>query len=290
MIIDTHVHIWDLQRSAYNWLKQAPEVLHSNHALSDLEDERKATSVSGGVLVQADNTLEDTALMFEAAKSNSWIKGVVGWLPLTDPSATEKLLKHFMQEQIFFKGVRHLIHDEPDAAWLLQPAVIDSLKILAEYRIPYDFVGVKTEHIQTALKVAQRVPNLKMVFDHLNQPPITADLNGSEWASLMAEAAQHDQFYAKISGLGTVAGKEFFTVENIKPFVTFVLSIFGTNRCFLGGDWPVSLLAANYTTTWALYQQLIEAILPDEEERERVYSKNAVSFYNLNPSLTESGS
>jgi L-fuconolactonase len=30
--------------------------------------------------------------------------------------------------------------------------------------------------------------------------------------------------------------------DDIKPYIAFALEQFGSDRCFCGGDWPVSLL------------------------------------------------
>ncbi|MCH5598760.1 amidohydrolase family protein [Niabella ginsengisoli] len=281
MIVDTHVHIWNLQRSNYDWLKGAPELLNKNYSLNELEVQRSKASIDAGLLVQAENSLEDTALMLEAANEHEWIKGVVGWLPLMEPSKTERLFQTHVSQEKYFKGVRHLIHDEPDDEWLLQDTVIDSLKLLASYQIPYDIVGVKPAHIRVALKLAEVIPNLKMVFDHLNQPPVQAGKQFGEWGELMNIASQHPNFYAKISGLGTTAGKQLFTVEHIKPYIDFVINKFGTARCFCGGDWPVSLLGVDYVSTWIVYKQVIDELLPDEKQQQKVFSENAISFYNL---------
>lgn len=282
MIIDTHVHIWNLERSAYDWLKAAPDLLNKNYNLQELEELRLAASIDAGIMVQADNTLDDTALMIEAAVQHDWIKGIVGWLPLLNPSKTDQLLQSVLSEEKYFKGVRHLIHDEPDDQWLLQDAVIESLQLLSARQLPYDVVGVKTTHIQTALDVAGKVPGLRMVFDHLNQPPIQAGERFGAWGRLMKEAASHPKFYAKISGLGTTAGKESFTAAHIKPYVDFVLTEFGPERCFLGGDWPVSILGGSYVHTWTVYKQVIEELVSDEHTRNRIFSENAIAFYNLN--------
>jgi L-fuconolactonase len=45
-----------------------------------------------------------------------------------------------------------------------------------------------------------------MVFDHLNQPPISTNERFGKWGQLMSVAANHKNFYAKISGLGTASG------------------------------------------------------------------------------------
>lgn len=279
-IIDTHIHVWNFDKAVYPWLDGNTSILNRTYNIEEIEAERNAVGVTEGVLVQASNNLEDTNWMLKVAANNGWIKGVVGWLPLMDTAATERALNEYRKNN-YFKGVRHLIHDEADPKWLLQPAVIDSLKILAEKNVTYDVVGVLPQHIETVLKVAEKIPGLKMVFDHLNQPPMKNNERFGAWGDLMKTASQHENFYAKISGLGTAtANPEQWGVEDIKPYAAFILENFGTERCFCGGDWPVSLLAGSYTKTWITYKSVISGLL-NEKESEKIFYNNAQQFYNL---------
>ena len=279
MIIDTHVHIWDLENIKYKWLEGNDTILGRTYHFLEIEEERRKMGVTAGVLVQAENHYEDTDWMLLNAKEHEWIKGVVGWVPLMSPAETANGLDHYLNNP-YFKGVRHLIHDEKDPQWLLQEPVIESLKILAERNVPYDVVGVLTEHIETVLKVAEKVPNLKMVFDHLNQPPIPSG-NLGKWGELMKEAAGHSNFFQKISGQGTASGNlNSWTKNDLKPYFDFVLDQFGADRCFCGGDWPVSLLAGSYTKTWTAYKEVLRELL-DAEGQEQVFHSSAVNFYQL---------
>jgi len=279
-IVDTHVHVWNFERAQYAWLNGDTSILNRNYHIEELEEERTAAGVTDGVLVQAANNFEDTDWMLEVADKNEWIKGVVGWLPLMKPPETEKALAEKYGNQKYFKGVRHLIHDEKNAEWLLQKPVIESLQIISDHHLPYDVVGVLPEHIETALGVTEQLPTLKMVFDHLNQPPIATREKFGRWGELMKEASQNKSFYAKISGLGTTTKKAGWTKDDIKPYVEFMLEHFGVERCFCGGDWPVSLLAGNYSRTWNIYRELLDTLL-DESQRNKIYYENAVAFYRL---------
>ena len=280
-IIDTHVHIWDLEKAEYPWLKNDTSILNRTWNIDEIADDRKKSGITAAVLVQASGNLEDTQLMLDIAYKTDWIVGVVVWLPLIDRLITERLLGEWFLEEKFFKGVRHQIHDEKDPEWLLQPEVLKSLKLLADYKIPYDVVGILPVHIETVLKVAERIPNLKMVFDHLNWPPIATKEKFGNWGELMKIAAQHKNLYAKISGLGTASGNfQDRTAEDIKPYVEFVLQHFGTERCFCGGDWPVSMLANNYIQTWQITKDILNDLL-NNDEKDKVFFSNANSFYNL---------
>jgi L-fuconolactonase len=280
-IIDTHVHVWDLQKADYPWLKGDQSLLNNTWASDQWEEERQKTKVTKGVLVQAAGNIADTDNMLDTARQTPWIAGVVVWLPLMDPVAMQRLLEERFLKEPYFKGVRHQIHDEPGAQWLLQPVVIKSLRILAGHDIPYDIVGIKTGHIETVLKVAEKVPGLRMVFDHLNQPPIAKKEKFGSWGELMKTAAAHRNFYAKISGLGTASGNfDGWTADDIKPYIEFVLEQFGTDRCFCGGDWPVALLAGSYSQLWKAYEEVIDALVTTKES-EQVFYTNAKQFYKL---------
>lgn len=279
-LVDTHIHAWDLQRAEYSWLHNDTSILNRTWRIEELEDERMKAGVTDGVLVQAAGNDEDSALMFEIAESVPWISGVVAWLPLEEPARMEKKLTEYRRNK-YFKGVRHQVHDEPDAKWLLRAPVVESLGILANAGIPYDIVGIKDAHIETVLQVSVKIDGLKMVFDHLNQPPIASKQRFGSWGSLMKEAAGNGNLFVKISGLGTTAGKgQQWSVDDVAPYIEFVLEHFGVERCFCGSDWPVSELAGRYSTTWKIYKEAIERLVKTGD-REKIFYTNATAFYRL---------
>ena len=121
-IIDTHIHCWNLEKHRYHWLEGNTTLLNKTYGLEALEGERLASRITGGVMVQAANHFEDTDAMLEHAANHEWIKGVVGWIPLMHPAKANQALECYGKNP-YFKGVRHLIHDEVDPKWLLQPVV-----------------------------------------------------------------------------------------------------------------------------------------------------------------------
>lgn len=225
-IVDTHVHVWDLERAEYAWLQNDTSILNRTYSIEALSPHIQKANVTEGILVQAANNFEDTDWMLRVADRTAWIKGVVGWLPLQDPVSTEKALTGNYLKNPYFKGCRHLIHNESDPRWLLQEKVIESLKILAAHSLSYDVVGVNTDHLRTALQVAEKLPGLRMVLDHLNQPPIASKEKFGLWGELMKEAAQCNNVCAKISGLGTTAASgDNWTKDDLKPYVMYALTV-----------------------------------------------------------------
>ena len=140
-VIDTHMHSWDLQKVRYSWLDGDTSILAKNYYPSNIEGQLAAANVSAAIMVQAANNIEDTTFMFECADQYPWIIGVVGWVDLLDTEKAKQQLEAHIQNK-YFKGIRHLIHDDPDSSWLLQPAELNCLEILTNHGLTLAVVGV----------------------------------------------------------------------------------------------------------------------------------------------------
>jgi L-fuconolactonase len=280
-IIDTHVHIWDLIKVHYSWLQGDTSILARTYLPQELFPQLSKVQVNEVVLVQAANNTEDTELMLAAANENDWIKGVVGWVPLENPEQTLTLIENWKAKTKYLKGIRHLIHNESDENWLLKDSVIESLKILAAHQLTYDVVGVNEAHLNAAITIAEKIPTLHLILDHLNHPPMKNDAGMKVWQNQIQTAAQHKNIYAKISGLGIASG-DFETWKNsdIQASIEYAIEKFGADRCMCGGDWPVSLLAGGYLKTIEAYRAIIENCL-NVKDQEKVFAKNATLFYQL---------
>ncbi len=277
-IIDAHQHLWDLDRVAYPWLTPDMEPIARSHVASELEPQMAEAGVTHTVLVQAANSYADTEYMLEQSAIHDWMLGIVGWIPLLYPDVAGRAIQRFHHYPLF-KGVRHLIHGEADPKWLLQDCVTESLKLLAASGMTLDLPATLSEHMECVLTLGERVPDLKMVIDHLAQPPIGTRPQGS-WADDMRAVAENPNVYAKISGLGTASGlPETWSAADVKPYIEFVLATFGTERCMCGGDWPVCDLAGGYVKAWGIYREVLGMLSP--EEQDVVLSRTATRFYGL---------
>jgi L-fuconolactonase len=215
--------------------------------------------------------------MLSVADEHDFVSGVVGWVPLIRPAETRKMLEHFRRHPKF-KGIRHLIHEEPDPDWLLQSTVMESLGILDEQRMTFDVVSVLPRHLEHVSTIAERHPSLKVVIDHLSKPPIR-DRGWAPWAPLLARAAEHQNVYAKVSGLNTASHPENWSAEDLKPYIDHALKCFGADRLMFGSDWPVAILAGDYQKVWEETNKCIMGL--DRHERASLLGGTAKSFYRL---------
>ena len=264
MKIDSHQHFWNINKTDYRWLVPAYGPIYAPFYPRDLEPQLKAAGVDKTVLVQSMDSFEDTVSMLTQAEDYDWIGAVIGWVPLLDHTAARKALDRYCKNPKF-RGIRHLIHEEKDPDWVVQTKVIKGLKILAEYGLSFDVVAVFPNHLKHVPELAEKVPNLTLIIDHLAKPPIKDKQMGT-WADQFAAAAQYPNVYAKVSGLNTAADWSNWSAADLKPYIDFAIEKFGAQRLMFGSDWPVAILAGDYAKVWVETNKALAGRSPAEIE------------------------
>ena len=242
-VTDAHLHLWDLGASPYAWLAGAPAPLRRTVSIEDVRDELRALGVTRVILVQADDTAEDTAhlqataraIEAHAAETGAGIAraDVVGWLPLMDTGAVRAALAD-PARTAHLVGVRHLVHDEPDPGFLDRPDVARSLDLLAGAGLPLDVPDAFERHMAQVVRVAQRHPGLTVVLDHLGKPPLGDASAMVRWREQIEAIAACPNVVAKVSGLATSGNGDFAAAAEL------ALSLFGAERLMVGSDWPIA--------------------------------------------------
>lgn len=272
--IDAHHHLWNLESGFYAWPTEAEPAIHRTFTASELEQEIGPARIDATVIVQATDSLADTDAMLEAARLHRWIAGVVGWVPLADEAAVERELD---ARGGWLSGIRHLIHWESDAEWLLRTEIQPGLAALARRRIPFDVVAVFPNHLRLVPAVAAAHPDLVLVIDHLGKPPFRAP-GWDAWVEDLRRAAAPPNVRAKVSGLDTAAGAGW-TVDELRPAWEIALEAFGPDRLMFGTDWPVCRLVSTYSEVVDAAHVLAAELSPGE--RDRVLGGTAIEVYDL---------
>jgi L-fuconolactonase len=279
--IDAHVHTWDHSACDYPWLGPHLGELDRDYPLDELVPSLDAAGIDAVVLVQAADDDRDTAHMLAVADAQPRVVGVVGWLPLDRPDEVERRLKAGLDDRIV--GIRALIHDMPDAEWILRDDVTRSLAHVAEAGLAFDVVTASPAALWLVPMLASRHPGLRIVIDHLGKPPIGGTrAETDEWGDLLADAARHPQVSAKVSGLAASTGApDAWTPDDIESVIEIALEVFGPSRLLSGGDWPVSNLAGGYRRTHDAVDAVISRLSPSEADAVR--GDTAARVYRLDP-------
>lgn len=276
MKVDTHQHFWNLSEVEYSWLVPEYGPIYATFEPTDLEPQVKAAGIDKTVLVQSANSYEDTASMLRISDTNDWIGAVIGWVNLLNPQETEKRMQIYSKHPKF-RGIRHLIHTEADPHWVVQDVVIESLKVLAAHNMIFEVVAVFPNHLEHVPTLAEKIPNLTLVIDHLAKPPIK-DKQMSPWSDQMRAAASFKNVHAKVSGLNTAAAADW-SAADLKPYIDFVIEIFGADRLMFGSDWPVAILAGDYAQVWRETNKALEG--RSQAEIDAILGGTARRIYRL---------
>jgi L-fuconolactonase len=275
MRIDAHQHFWIYSQSQYGWIGESMATLRRDFLPGDLEPELKHAGFQGCIAVQARQTNEETRWLLQLASESTFILGVVGWLDLRSPRLDSEL--QALANQPKLAGVRHIVQDEPDDRFLLQPEFLRGVALLKEHDLAYDIL-IYEKHLRVAAEFVRRFPQQRFVLDHLGKPRIKEKLL-HPWAEEIRALASFPNVYCKLSGLMTEGDWQSWEPEELIPYLDVAMDCFGPDRLMIGSDWPVCTVAASYFRAMGTVTQYLDRFSKDV--REKLLGENAQRFYKL---------
>lgn len=279
--IDTHHHFWDPATADYPWMTEDLAVIRRKFTPHDLRPHLISAGVTETILVQTRSSYRESQAFLELAAETDFVSGVVAWVDLVDKNVADAIqqLKDG-KGGAYLVGIRHQVHDEADANWLLRADVQRGLKAVADHGLVSDLL-LRPRELPAAVRAVAAMPEAHWVLDHIAKPEIAAG-GWEPWAADLRRLVDASpNCWVKLSGMVTEADWADWTPQDLAPYVAHVLECFGPERCMIGSDWPVCLLAASYEQTINAARQLIST-LPDAQQA-AILASNAVAAYGLSP-------
>lgn len=289
MKIDTHQHYWRYRKQDFPWISEAMHLLMRDFMPSDCDIALSTAGVDAVVAVQARSLAEETDFLLEVATHNPKVVGVVGWADLAAPDLEHQLEK--WAEHAAFKGLRHILQDEPDIDhWVAAPAINQGLRVMQSRAMVYDLL-VFDYQLPAVMKLCACHDQHWLVLDHVGKPAMRDWAHDPEgphrWNRSMHELAKLPHVVCKLSGMVTEADwgtHNGITTEDVKVMLSCfdtALEFFGPQRLMFGSDWPVCQLAATYDAVYDLAHRWASTRL-NLSEQDAFWGGNAVRYYGLN--------
>jgi L-fuconolactonase len=276
MKIDSHQHYWHFNVQDYGWMGENMSAIKRDFLPADLVPELASAGFDGSVAVQARQSLEETNWLLQLADENPHIAGVVGWVDLCSGEAETQISAFAAHPKAV--GVRHVIHDEKDINFMLRPEFIRGVRLLEKYNLTYDIL-IFPEHLPNTIEfVKQFDENQIFVVDHIAKPLIKDGIM-SPWKEDITALAKFPNVYCKVSGMVTEADWNNWSPENIHPYLDVIFEAFGPERIMIGSDWPVCLVAGQYSVVMDVVKNYIEKL--PAAQQEMVLGGNAARSYSL---------
>jgi L-fuconolactonase len=273
--IDTHQHFWKYNERDYGWMGPGMEKLKSDHLPADLAPLLRKVGIDGTVAVQARQCVEETEWLLHLTDENSFIKGVVGWVDLRSPQLALQLERFCYHPRL--RGVRHVVHDEPDDKFMLGDDFVHGISKLRKYNLTYDLL-LFTKHLPAACELVAKFPEQTFVLDHISKPLIK-DGKIEPWKTDIHHLASFQNVSCKISGMVTEADWQNWKPGDFKPYMNIVLEAFGAERVMIGSDWPVCTVAGEYDEVVQIAANYVKQLSTGEQAA--IWTENAKRIYQI---------
>ena len=278
-IVDSHVHLYDLERLSYAWLEGRPPI-NRTHLLDDYDRARGKVAVDrivfAEVAVDAGLHLDEAAWAQSLADGDPRLCGLIAHAPLEKGAAVAADLGRLAAHRNV-KGVRRLLETEVDQAFCLEPGFIAGLRLLPGHGLTFD-ICVKHWGLVFAHELARRCPEVTFILDHLGKPGIRHGLK-EPWWSEMRQLGRLSNMMCKVSGAITEADHEHWTADDVTPYVAHAIDCFGFDKVMFGSDWSVSTLTHAYPRWVEIVDQVVAGC--SAEEIRKLYRDTAIRTYRL---------
>ncbi len=292
-IIDTHQHLWDLDKQNVPWLRNASDVLRQSYRTKDYLAATAGLNVVKTVYMEIDVAPEDQVaeveLVTQLCKSpdHPTVAAVIGGRPSLD---SFDQYARTMAQNPYVTGVRQVLHGATPAGYCLSDPFVRSMQLLGELGLSFDLC-LRPGELQDAVTLVKQCRNTRFIVDHCGNADVKAFLPASrrpegspshdpdKWRRAMSELGQQPHLSCKISGIVASVPKSGWGADDLAPIINHCLQAFGPDRVVFGGDWPVCRLGAELAQ-WiqALKQVIHERPLA---EQQKLLHDNALRVYRL---------
>ena len=279
MIVDTHVHVWEIDPPKYpigptspNWNSYPDEPGTADELLAEMD----AHGVDWTVLVQTSWSTWDNGYIADSVERfpNRFIGH--GLIDPQDPNNAEQVrywitdrgLVGFRFHPMYYPDEKILLTRQNEAMW----EEIASLGAVIQFHLRAEFAD------QVAV-IADRHPSLKLILDHMGYPQIDAD--EGEFQPIV-DLAQHKNICLKLSDVAGRSSQDF-PYTDVHPFIKKLVGAFGAERMVWGTGYPGHHRLKHNWPTLDQELRLVQEGLPflNGVQRERILGGTASEIWGL---------
>ena len=276
-IVDTHVHLFDSRRPQGVPYAGSPEWAKEMNGValpSTYRPYAEPLNIVAAIELEASPWVEDNLWVLEQMETDTLFVGTVGDLEPEKPDFAE-LFDRFRKNPMFL-GIRcgniwgrNVSRQVPD------PRFIEGLKRVADAGLVMDTANPTVELMQAMLKISDKVPNLRIVLDHLPSfDPSPAQQKAYE--AVLKEIHGRPLIAAKLSEIDH-KGNPGRGLAAHKDRLDLLMETFGEDRVVFGTDWPNSWGTATPAEIVAIARAYFAT--RTRAEAEKYFWKNSLAIY-----------
>lgn len=274
--IDSHMHFWDQAAlRPYTWLHEVPAIAHA-HTPETIHREAGASLPDKIVFVECGAPwLDEVRWVEQLAVREPRIRAIVAKITIdAGPQTTADIAE--LRRHPLVNGVRHHFEHAP-LDYCARPDFIAGVRQLPAAGLSFD-ICCKHPQLPAVIELVRACPEVSFILDHGGKPDIRAGLL-DPWRAHLKTLAGFPNIVCKLSGLVTEADHRAWNADQLRPYVSHLLEVFGPSRLLFGGDWPVAKLACGYQR-WLQLARGFTAHLTAAEQA-AIFADNAARVYRL---------
>jgi predicted TIM-barrel fold metal-dependent hydrolase len=284
-IIDTHQHLWDLERFRLNWLTPGNALAHT-YTLADYKASAAGLDIAQTIYMEVDvdpaqqQAEADFVIATCKQPGSNMVAGIVSGRPAS--TGFRDYVTRF-QKTPFIKGVRQVLHvDATPPGFCLNPDFVRGVQLLGELGLRFDLC-MRPAELTDAGKLIDACPSTQFILDHCGNAPVHLPDGGTpdrtQWKRDIAALAVRPNLVCKVSGLVNTAKKGAWGPTDLAPIINHVLDSFGPDRVMFASDWPVCTTVATLAE-WLNGLQAVVCERPCDEQR-KLFQDTAARIYEL---------
>lgn len=286
-IVDTHQHLWDLNRLVLPWLDPNNadlEPLRHNFLMPEYEQHTQGLNIVKTLYMEVNVRQDqqqaeaDFVLGLCEQDDNSMVGAIIGGYP-HDPGFADYITP--LAKNSAVKGVRTVLHDPDRPPGLcLRPEFVDNIRRLGDLGVNFDLC-MRPDEVRDGAELAQKCPNTRFIVDHCGNMGVNNQDKSvrRKWQDGIRAAGDQENVFVKISGIVASATRGEWVAADLAPNINFCLDTFGDDRCVFGGDWPVCLLGASFREWVTALKEIVKDRSP--EFQKKLFHDNAHHVYRI---------
>lgn len=285
--IDSHIHLFDPRRiQGVPWPDKTDAILYRPALPERFEKMARPLAVAGAIAVECSPWPQDNDWLNEIVKGSPSIVGFIGNL---SPESTEFAAElDRLDRSPLFLGIRYgnLWGRDLNAAADRAPFV-EGLRVLASHGLILETANQDAALIAAAIKVSDRVPDLRIVLDHLPNASFPTDQAARAGVEAeIRELSQRPHVFVKFSEILHRVGESVPTDLNAyRETLDRIWDLFGEDRIIFGSDWPNSDTVASYQRVLAIARQYLRG--RSKTAQQKFFRANSRRVYRWVPRTPE---
>jgi len=286
-VVDAHIHLFDPTRpGGVPWPEKSDTVLYHPALPGRYAALAQPHGIVGAIAVECSSWLVDNFWLQDVVERNPIMLGFIGDLLPEAPDFAATLDR--LHRSPLFLGIRYgNLWNRDLGAAMEKPEFRLGLKLLADAGLVLETANPNPALIAAVVKVSDRIPDLRVVLDHLPHAEIPADAAAKAgYDANLRELAHRPNIYVKGSEIvQSVAGRVSLDAGFYKASLDRLWETFGEDRIFFGSDWPNSDSVAAYGDTFSVAERYIAT--RSLAAQQKYFWKNSIAFYKWRPRTPE---